>query len=94
MSDYTSVQNLIVKAAIYDGVSTTIMPTELLGYGNVLKIIFQKGDNYSATHIDITSPIIKHEAATLQACKHALKELLWYPYKDIEVVDGEANDTN
>ena len=92
MSDYKSVKDLIVKAAMYDGVSTTIMPTELLGRGNVLKIIFQKGEISSATHIDMTSPVRNHEDATLQACKHALKELLWYPYKDIECVECEVRD--
>ena len=90
MSDYKNVTDLIVKAAMYDGVSTTIRANELFGGRDVIEIIFSKGDNRSATHIDMTSGIREHEKMTLYACQHALKELLWYPYKDIEYVDCEV----
>ena len=83
MSDYKSVQDLIIKAAMYDKVSTTISAEELLGRGNVLRITFSKGDRYVDTYIDIY-PINNHEAATLHACKSALKQLLWSPYEEIE----------
>jgi hypothetical protein len=83
MSDYKSVQYLIVKAAMYDKVSTTISPNELFGGRDVLTITFSKGDRYVDTHIDMY-PISNHEAATLYACKSALKKLLWGPYEVIE----------
>lgn len=87
MSDYKSVQDLIVKAAMYDKVSTTISATELLGRGDVLRITFSKGDRYIDTHIDMYPGIINHEAATLHACKSALKQLLWAPYEEIEYAE-------
>ena len=84
MKNCKSVQDLIVKAAIYDNVSTTIRANELFGGRDVIEIIFQKGDRYSNTHIDIESNIINHEDAILYSCKKALYNLLEAPYEEIE----------
>ena len=40
MKDFKSVQDLIIKAALYDKVLTTISVDELLGRGDVIKITF------------------------------------------------------
>ena len=69
MSNYKSVQDLIIKAAMYDRVSTTIRANELFGGRDVIEIIFSKGDRHSVTHIDIESAIINHEDAILYSCK-------------------------
>lgn len=87
MSDYKSVQDLIVKAAMYDKVSTTISATELLGRGDVIRITFSKGDRYIDTHIDMYPGVIDHEGMTLHACKKALRELFMAPYEEIEYAE-------
>lgn len=89
MSDYKSVQDLIVKAAMYDGVTTTIRANELFGGRDVIEIIFSKGDRHSATTIDMESAIINHEDAILYACKKSLYNLLKAPYEEIEICKGE-----
>ena len=82
MNDYKSVQDLIVKAALYDGVSTTIRATERFGGVNALEITFQKGDRWSGTRIDLLN-FSDHEEMSLYACKSALRKLLWAPYDEI-----------
>lgn len=84
MNDYKSVQDLIIKAAMYDKVSTTIRANEFFGGRDVIEIIFQKGDRYSATTIGMYPGIIDHEGMTLHACKSALRELFMAPYEEIE----------
>jgi hypothetical protein len=88
MNNYKSVQDLIVKAAIYDRVSTTISVDEAVGGVDVLKIKFSKGDRYGVTYIDLL-PTPDHEAMTLHCCKSALRELFWEPYRDIQYTRGE-----
>jgi hypothetical protein len=88
MNDYKSVQDLIVKAAIYDRVSTTISADEVVGGRDVLKIKFSKGDRYAVTYIDLL-PTPDHEAMTLHCCKSALHKLFWEPYEDIQYTRGE-----
>ena len=88
MYDYKSVQDLIVKAAIYDRISTTISVDETVGGRDVLKIKFSKGDRYAVTYIDLL-PTLDHEAMTLHCCKSALRELFWEPYKDIQYTRGD-----
>lgn len=92
MSDYKSVQDLIVKAAMYDKVSTTIKANELFGGRDVIEIIFQKGNRYSATNIDVYPGVIDHEGMTLHACKKALRELFMAPYDEIECVKENENE--
>jgi hypothetical protein len=90
MKDFKSVQDLIVKAAFYDGVSTTINASPLYGTHSVLQLTFSKGDRQSTTHIDI-SPFYKDtESIVLYECKRALYELLMSPYDQIKVYDGEV----
>lgn len=84
MNDFKSVQDLIVKAALYDGISTTISPHKVSGDLDVLKITFSKGIKRSATYIDVECGYMKPEEAALYACKNALHRLLWGPYEEIE----------
>jgi len=88
MADYKSVQNLIVKAAMHDGVTTTIRPIERFSGYNMIELVFSKGDNYSTTCIDVNvhSTFKNPEDATLYLCKRALNELFMMPYRDIETV--------
>ena len=86
MSNYKTVQDLIIKAAIYDRVSTTIRATELFGGQDAIEIIFSKGDLHSAVQIDTLSNIINHEDAILYQCKKSLYNLLEAPYEEIEYV--------
>ena len=85
MTDYKSIQDLIVKAALYDGVSTTISPDKLVGGPDILKITFKKDNRYMVAHIDTVSGYRDHEEFALSACKRALLKLLFAPYEDIEV---------
>ena len=88
MNDYKSVQDLIVKAALYDGVSTTISATGTGGDIPVLKITFSKGDKRCATHIDMVTRFGDHERVALYGCKDALHNLLWGRYDEIEVKEN------
>ena len=75
--DYTRAGELIVKAAIMDGVETTIRPVKNLGYEPAIEIDMQRGDTSYSTIIN------------LQACKeygngeetliHILKSNLFRP---------------
>ena len=86
MTDYKSIQELIVKAALYDKVSTTICPYELIS-GEVLRTTFSKGDRHSATLIDLQHRKYQnHEEEVLYCCKRALLDLLFAPYEKIEVI--------
>ena len=84
MKDYKSVQDLIVKAALCDGVSTTISASGNGGDIPVLKITFSKGDRRCATNIDMALPFRDHEYMTLYCCKDALHKLLWGRYDEIK----------
>ena len=83
MNDYKSVQDLIVKAALYDGVSTTIAPP--MENIPALKITFSKDDRYSTTHIEMDDRFRDPEYAALCCCKEALHKLLWGRYDEIKV---------
>ena len=85
MENYKSVQDLIVKAAFHDGVTTTIRANEMYGCGGMLKITFSKHDRHSTTCIDITERFSDHEEMSLYCCKDALHKLLWEPYDKIKV---------
>lgn len=82
MNDFKSVQDLIIKAAIYDGISTTIGPTDI--NGDTLKITFSKGDLHSATMIELYNRFRDPEEVALYGCKDALHRLLWEPYEKIK----------
>ena len=84
MSNYKSVQELILKAAMFDGVTTTIRPTELIGGRDAIELIFSKGDRYSSVYIDTLNTYNYPEDAVLYNCKAALYKLLEAPYEEIE----------
>ena len=87
MNDYKSVQDLIIKAALYDGVSTTIAPpTENIP---AVKITFSKDDKHSTTLIDLGTRFRDHEFMVLCGCKDALHNLLWGRYDEINVKENE-----
>ena len=86
MNDYKSVQELIVKAALYDGVSTTIAPP--VEDIPAVKITFSKGYRHSDTLIDLDSRFRDHESVVLYSCKDALHKLLWGKYDEIEVKEN------
>ena len=87
MSDFKSVQELILKAAMYDRISTTISADEVLGLGDVIKITFSKGDRHSTTHLDMYPTNHYNEELILHACKSALHRLFMAPYEEIEYVE-------
>jgi hypothetical protein len=82
MNDFKSVQDLIIKAALYDGISTTISPGEI--NGDTLKITFSNGVQRSATLIELSHRFRDPEEAALYGCKAALHDLMWRPYEEIE----------
>lgn len=86
MNDFKSVQDLIVKAAIYDGVSTTIAPP--MENMPAVKITFSKGDKHSTTYIDLSTRFRDHESIILHCCKDALHKLLWGRYDEIKVKEN------
>lgn len=87
MKDFRSVQDLIIKAALYDGISTTISADELLGRGDAIRITFEKNKSYTtyAVDVSINEPEDYREESLLCGCKKALYKLLCYPYEEIEV---------
>lgn len=88
MERYDSIQELIVKAALYDRVSTTISADELIGGYDVLKITFSKDDRYCSTYLELRD-LKDRESMVLYSCKNTLLKLLYAPYEEIEVVRGE-----
>jgi hypothetical protein len=82
MKEFKSVQDLIIKAAFYDGISTTISPEEMIA-GDVLKITFSKGKRHSATLIELADKYRDPEEVALYGCKRALYDLLRGPYEEI-----------
>lgn len=83
MDDFKSVQDLIVKAALYDRVSTTISAEELFGGIDAIRLTFQKGNRYSTACIDLR---YKNEEMALCVCKKAFYRLLEAPYEEIEYI--------
>lgn len=85
MGEYKSIRDLIVKAALYDGVSTTISPYKLTNGREILKITFRKEGRYISTLIGTMEEYSNHEEIVLLNCKRALNDLLFAPYDEIEV---------
>lgn len=96
MKDFKSVQDLIIKAALYDKVSTTIQAEELFGGVDALRITFSKKNRYSTACIDVflDKPEDYQEQSALYACKKALYRLLEAPYEEIECNKENCNDKN
>lgn len=85
MKEFKSVQDLIVKAALYDGVSTTISAEKWFGDEDMIKITFSKDNRHSAHVIYTQCKYDNHEELALNGCKRALRNLLFAPYEEIEV---------
>lgn len=86
MKDFKSVQDLIVKAALYDGISTTISAykRDALPYmGDAVQITFSRGNRHSSTYIDLIDAHRDLEDVALYGCKRALYDLLRAPYEEI-----------
>ena len=80
MREYKSTQDLILKAALYDGVSTTIRPGT---YGDKpVEVVFSRKGVCSSVSIDL---MVEDERSILYSMKRALYNLFEYPYKDIVV---------
>ncbi len=90
MKEFKSVQDLIIKAALYDGISTTIGPSPLVS-GHTLSITFSKKGNYSHADIDLEERPRDPEEVALYCCKRALYDLLCYPYEKIECKKEKEN---
>lgn len=84
MNDFKSVQDLIIKAALYDGVTTTISPQEFIT-GDTMSITFSKDNRHSTTRICVGDKYGDPEDVVLNCCKRALLKLLFAPYEVIEV---------
>ena len=91
MTDYKSIQDLIVKAALCDGVTTTISPQEFIT-GDTMSITFYKDNRCSGTRIRVGDKYGDSEEIILNCCKRALRDLLFAPYDEIEVNEENAND--
>ena len=89
MNDFKSVQDLIIKAALYDGISTTIDPNHFIEAPDVLRITFSRDNNHTSTLIELSDRYRDPEETALYCCKHALYKLLCYPYEKIEYKKGE-----
>ena len=84
MNDYKSIQELIVKAALYDGVTTIISPQEFIT-GDTMSVTFSRDNRHSATRICVGDQYGDSEEVILNCCKRALLDLLFAPYEDIKV---------
>jgi hypothetical protein len=82
MKDFKSVQDLIIKAAFYDKVTTTISADDFIG-GDVLKITFSKDNRHSVASFDLVNKYRDPEEVALYCCKRALYDLLCDPYEEI-----------
>lgn len=80
MTEFKSVQDLILKAALRDGVSTTIKPTGIAP--NAVEVVFSKDADKIAVAIDLT---FEDERMVLHMLKNALFRLFEEPYKNIVV---------
>ena len=82
MFEYKSVHELIIKAALYDGISTTISPFKVFDGLNALKITFSDDDRHTSVAY-MPEEFKNHESMVLYGCKNALRDLLFAPYEEI-----------
>jgi hypothetical protein len=83
MKDFKSVQDLIIKAALCNKVSTTISAVDLLGRRDVINITFERNNKYITTYVDLADERRDSEEYALYCCKRALYKLLESPYEEI-----------
>ena len=83
MRNYKSAQELIVKAVLHDGVTTTISP----GAFDSIKIEFERKGISSATQIDLTGLYLHSddEEMLLTMLKRTLLDVFRHPYDEITV---------
>ena len=89
MKDFKSVQDLIIKAALYDGISTTISPDHFIEAPDVLRITFSRDNNHTSTLIELSDKHRDPEEVALYCCKRALYDLLTAPYEKITYPEEE-----
>lgn len=92
MKDFKSVQDLIIKAALYDGISTTISPGRFIEVPDALRITFSRDNDHTSTLIELSDRYRDPEEVALYCCKRALYDLLCYPYEKIEYKKENDND--
>ncbi len=80
MNEFKSVQDLILKAALRDGVSTTIRPTSIAP--NAVEFVLSKDGDNAAVSIDLT---LTDEHMALYMLRSTLFRLFEEPYKNIIV---------
>ena len=80
MKEFKSVQDLILKAALRDGVSTIIRPAMIAQ--NAIEVVFAKDIERTEVSIDLT---FHDERMVLYMLREALFRLFEAPYKDIVV---------
>ena len=80
MQEFKSVQDLILKAALRDGVSTIIRPAIISQ--NAIEVVFAKDLDRSAVSIDLT---FHDERMVLSMLREALFRLFEEPYRNIIV---------
>ena len=73
--DYTRAVELIVKAAIMDGVETSIRPVKNLGYEPAIEIDMQRGKTSCSTLIDLQ--VCKEHENGEEMLMHILKSNLF-----------------
>ena len=73
--DYTKAGELIVKAAIMDGVETTIRPVKNLGYKPAIEVDMQRGKTSCSSIIDLQ--VCKEHKNGEEMLMHVLKSNLF-----------------
>lgn len=73
--DYTKAGELIVKAAIMDGVETTIRPVKNLGYEHAIEVDMQRGKTSCSSIIDLQ--VCKEYENGEEMLMHVLKSNLF-----------------
>ena len=73
--DYTKAVDLIVKAAIMDGVETTIRPVKNLGHETAIEVDMQRGNRSCSTLIDLQ--VCKDHRNGEEMLVHILKSALF-----------------
>lgn len=91
MKKFKSIQDLIVKAAIYDGITITISADDFIG-GDVLKITFSRDNRHSVASFDLVNKYRDPEEVALYCCKRALYDLFAAPYEEITYPKENHND--
>lgn len=91
MKDFKSVQELILKAILREGITVTLSPANQ-SYSPAIAVKFERDGNFVARCIQLEDMGYGDaEEAALYTLKYALFDLLEYPYKQINV-GGNNNE--